>query len=199
MFCTKQRIDGEPNSAETEGDALGAGSAPWALAVSTSAPCWISPAGALSQRTQRCPKEWAAAIAVASSSRKMGGPAWHRAFWAQLHGSGKRETGKYFQKKEWWAEVKSLSRVRLCDPMDGGLPGSSIHGIFQARVLEWGCHFLLQEIFPTQGLNPYYRQTLYPLSHQGSSGRWWAKWEGNPKKRVCMCGWFTLLYSNTTL
>ena len=25
----------------------------------------------------------------------------------------------------------------LCDPMDCGLPGSSIHGIFQARILEW--------------------------------------------------------------
>ena len=25
---------------------------------------------------------------------------------------------------------------------------------FQARILEWGCHFLLQGIFPTQGLNP---------------------------------------------
>ena len=24
------------------------------------------------------------------------------------------------------------------DPMDCGLPGSSVHGIFQARVLEWG-------------------------------------------------------------
>ena len=34
-----------------------------------------------------------------------------------------------------------------------------------------GCHFLLQRIFPTQGLNPgllYCRQTLYHLSHQGS-------------------------------
>ena len=32
-----------------------------------------------------------------------------------------------------------------------------------------GCHFLLQEIFPTQGLNsslPYCRQKLYCLSHQ---------------------------------
>ena len=35
-------------------------------------------------------------------------------------------------------KVKSLSRVRLSDPMDYSLPGSSIHGIFQARVLEWG-------------------------------------------------------------
>ena len=35
-----------------------------------------------------------------------------------------------------------------------------------------GCHFLLQGIFPTQGLNrglPHSRQTLKPLSHQGSS------------------------------
>ena len=35
-----------------------------------------------------------------------------------------------------------------------------------------GCHFLLQEIVPTQGWNlgcPYCRQTLYHLSHQGSS------------------------------
>ena len=35
-----------------------------------------------------------------------------------------------------------------------------------------GCHFLLQEIFPIQGLNlglPHCRQTLYHLSHQGSS------------------------------
>ena len=27
--------------------------------------------------------------------------------------------------------------MTLCDPIDGSLPGSSIHGIFQARVLEW--------------------------------------------------------------
>ena len=26
----------------------------------------------------------------------------------------------------------------LCDPIDGSPPGSSFHGIFQARVLEWG-------------------------------------------------------------
>ena len=29
------------------------------------------------------------------------------------------------------------SHPTLSDPMDCGLPGSSIHGIFQARVLEW--------------------------------------------------------------
>ena len=30
------------------------------------------------------------------------------------------------------------SRPTPSDPMDCSLPGSSIHGIFQARVLEWG-------------------------------------------------------------
>ena len=36
------------------------------------------------------------------------------------------------------AAAKSLqSCPTLCDPMDCSLPGSSVHGIFQARVLEW--------------------------------------------------------------
>ena len=30
------------------------------------------------------------------------------------------------------------SRLTLCDPVDGSPPGSSVHGILQARVLEWG-------------------------------------------------------------
>ena len=39
---------------------------------------------------------------------------------------------------EWMkVKVKSLNRVRLCDSMDCSLPGSSVHGIFQAIVLEW--------------------------------------------------------------
>ena len=37
------------------------------------------------------------------------------------------------------AAAKSLqSFLTLCNPMDCSLPGSSIHGSFQARVLEWG-------------------------------------------------------------
>ena len=32
-------------------------------------------------------------------------------------------------------------------------PARSVHGISQARILEWGAIFLLQGIFPTQGLN----------------------------------------------
>ena len=30
-----------------------------------------------------------------------------------------------------------LSHVGLCDPVDCSLPGSSVHGILQARKLEW--------------------------------------------------------------
>ena len=37
------------------------------------------------------------------------------------------------------------SCLALCDPMDCSLPGSSIHGIFQASVLEWVA--VLQRIF----------------------------------------------------
>ena len=46
------------------------------------------------------------------------------------------------------AAAKSLqSCLTLCDPRDRSPPGSSVHGIFQARV---GCHFLPQGIFLTQ-------------------------------------------------
>ena len=40
---------------------------------------------------------------------------------------------QYVKKSE--NEVTQCST--LCDPMDCSLPGSSVHGIFQARILEW--------------------------------------------------------------
>ena len=48
--------------------------------------------------------------------------------------------------------MKSESEVAqscptLSDPMDCSLPGSSIHGIFQARVLEWGAIAFSQRSF----------------------------------------------------
>ena len=58
----------------------------------------------------------------------------------------------------------------LCDPMDCSPPGSSVHRIPQARILEWGATAFLQGIFPTQGSNPGLppcRWLLYQLSHQG--------------------------------
>ena len=55
----------------------------------------------------------------------------------------------------------------LCNPMD-----YTVHGILQARILEWVAFLsLLQESFPTQWSNPGFphcRWILYQLSHQGS-------------------------------
>ena len=53
----------------------------------------------------------------------------------------------------------TLSCPILCDPMDCTPLGSSVHGLLQARILEWVA--ILQEIFLTQGLNAgllHYRQ-----------------------------------------
>ena len=67
-------------------------------------------------------------------------------------------------------KVKSESEVAqssltLSDPMDCSAPGSSVHGIFQARVLEWGaiafskvshCFLLALGFFPQDTLSVYY-------------------------------------------
>ena len=42
------------------------------------------------------------------------------------------------------------SYLTLCDSMDCSPPGSSDHGILQARILGVGCHSLFHGIFPTQ-------------------------------------------------
>ena len=70
----------------------------------------------------------------------------------------------------WWCSVAQLYLIllqpyglkptRLLRPWD-----------FLGKSTRVGCCFLLQGIFPTQGLNPGFphcRQTLYHLSHQGS-------------------------------
>ena len=73
----------------------------------------------------------------------------------------------------WQDEVKwseaAQSCPTLCNPTDIRL----LHPWdFLGKSTGVGCHFLLQGIFPTQGSNPGLppcRQTLYRLSHQGSS------------------------------
>ena len=59
--------------------------------------------------------------------------------------------------------------------MDCSPPGSSVHGILQARILAGvSCHSLLQGIFRSQGLNPHLLhcwQILYSVSRQGSPSR----------------------------
>ena len=68
--------------------------------------------------------------------------------------------------------VSILIMTDSWDPMDGRPPDSSVHGIFQARILEWvAIPSLLQGIFPTERSNSgllHCRQILNHLSHQGS-------------------------------
>ena len=82
---------------------------------------------------------------------------------------------RYFLFREVKGKGKVLvtqSRPILWDPMDRSPSGSSVHGISQARILEWGAISSSRGIFLTQGLNPgllHCRQILFCLSHQGSS------------------------------
>ena len=61
----------------------------------------------------------------------------------------------------------------LCDPMDCSPPGSSVHGISQARILEWVA-ILSSEDLPNPGIKPVFpvspavQVDSLPLSHQGS-------------------------------
>ena len=64
-------------------------------------------------------------------------------------------------------KVKSESEVAqscltLSDPMDCSLTGSSVHGIFQARVLEWGAiEVFLKSILLFFSIFTYKNHTLY--------------------------------------
>ena len=62
--------------------------------------------------------------------------------------------------------------LTLCEPVDCSPPVSSVHGISPGK--NTGCHFLLHEIFSTQGSNPcllcllHWQADSSPLSHLGS-------------------------------
>ena len=108
-----------------------------------------------------CPQSTWSPVGTQTWKRKCSKLLW--AMWWSVYQGTVRPEGK---------KVKLLkSCPTLCDPLGCSLPHSSVHGIFQARILEWGCHFLLQGIFPTQGSNLgllCYGQMLYRLSYQGS-------------------------------
>ena len=72
-------------------------------------------------------------------------------------------------------QVKSESEVAqscptLSDPMDCSLPGSSVHGIFQARVLEWGAiafsdlHHRYWQTFQIRTLLPIKRTSCWAFT-----------------------------------
>ena len=66
----------------------------------------------------------------------------------------------------------SQSRLTLCDPLDCSPPGSSVHGILKARILEWVA------ISSSRGSAwPRDRTCLPRLLHWGSIFYHWAGWE----------------------
>ena len=87
-----------------------------------------------------------------------------------------------------WSEG-AQSHPNLCDPTDCSLLGFLCPWDFPGKSTGVGCHFLLQGIFPTQGLNPGFwhcRHTLHPLSHHINS------WE-YPKKDILQAlNWYNL-------
>ena len=58
-----------------------------------------------------------------------------------------------FEEEKGSACSGAQSCPTLCNPVDSSPPGSSVHGIFQSRILNMGCHSLFQGIFLIQGLN----------------------------------------------
>ena len=75
-------------------------------------------------------------------------------------------------------KLATQSSLTLCDPMDCSPPGSSVHGILQARILEWvAISFSRGSSQPRDLHNPGIKprsptlwKTIYRLSHQGSLG-----------------------------
>ena len=69
--------------------------------------------------------------------------------------------------------VQLLSHIGFfCVSVDYSLPGSSVHGISQAKTLEWVCRSLFQRIYLTQGLNPpllHWQVDSVSLSHFGET------------------------------
>ena len=59
--------------------------------------------------------------------------------------------------------------LSLCNPMDCSLPGSSVLGIFQARILEWVAISYSRLIFLTQGsdLSLLHRQAVFTAEPPG--------------------------------
>ena len=79
--------------------------------------------------------------------------------------------------------------------MDCNLPGSSVHGIFQARVLEWvAISFSRGHSWPRDQTPDllHFRQMLYHLSHQGR--RWLSR--GKTKNNRCLFLSWSLQSSN---
>ena len=73
-----------------------------------------------------------------------------------------------------WKVSAAQSCPTLINPMDYSPPGSSVHGILQARILEWVVIHFSRGTSLTQGLNPGFAGRFFTI---------WATGEANFKKK----------------
>ena len=114
--------------------------------------------------------------------------------------------------EQWWLSLLQIIHVNYSSGMKWSESFSRVwlfttswtvvHGILQARILEWGAFPFARGIFPTQGSNPglpHCRWILYQLNHKGSPGilEWIAypfsrgsSWPRNRTGVSCIAGGF---------
>ena len=118
-----------------------------------------------------CPQE------LAQSSKWLHGmPAnlgTHRSSWCPLQGKNSTAMVVLVPGSPHMLSSVTQSCPTVCDPMCCSLPDSSVHGMFPGKNTGMGYHFLLQGIFPTQGLNSHVSCLLHwqadslPLAPRG--------------------------------
>ena len=82
----------------------------------------------------------------------------------------------------WVSEWKLLSQIQLCDPMECSPPGSSVHGILQARILEW------EAIPSSRGFSqPRDRTQVFHIA-----GRFFTIWA--TREALYICNTFLLMF-----
>ena len=106
-----------------------------------------------------------------------------------------------FSRQEHWSGLpfsspmhKSESEVAqscptLCDPLDCSLPGSSVHGVFQARVLEWGAIAFSEFCHIVTGENLYLGSLpsatdINNVSVSAWVGRLMGRWKEEPERGI---------------
>ena len=116
----------------------------------------------------------------------------HEQGWEYLQVSSVKEIRGIFHTLTLKPEVKrsevGQSCPTLCDPMDCSLPGFSVRGILQARILESVAFFFSRGSSQPRDQTPISRivgRCFYCLSHQGSSEAWYClKTLALPKVRL---------------
>ena len=122
---------------------------------------------------------------VLTSAQQRDSSCWKAELWVIDRAGGQEPSRVRFGSGEISASLLSdpvLSRQllglcpTLCDPVDCSPPGSSVHGVLQAGILEWVAMPLLQGIliFPTQGSNPGLLHWQADSLPSGPRGEPWA-------------------------